>query len=148
MQLEVQWLIVCVSIGFKLFTDISCLPALYARYGGNVVVQLQGTKRWLLYPPGDSGSMYLTRIPYEESSVFSMVSVTNPDHSKFPRFSENEAVLAVVEAGDVLVIPRHWWHDVRFFLLLPWTSSPTVRPITATVHESSRRALERKLVMH
>lgn len=43
------------------------------------VAQLQGKKRWLLYPPADTGNLYPTRVPYEESSVFSRVDARAPD---------------------------------------------------------------------
>ncbi|MCI4378356.1 hypothetical protein PGIGA_G00214880 [Pangasianodon gigas] len=54
-------------------------------YGCNLVFQIQGRKRWHLFPPDDTECMYPTRIPYEESSVFS----------------------------QVLFVPRHWWHYVE-----------------------------------
>lgn len=43
------------------------------------VAQLHGKKRWLLYPPADTANLYPTRIPYEESSVFSRVDARAPD---------------------------------------------------------------------
>ena len=43
------------------------------------VAQLHGRKRWLLYPPADTANLYPTRVPYEESSVFSRVDARAPD---------------------------------------------------------------------
>ena len=43
-------------------------------------------KRWVLFPPENSRGMYPTRIPYEESSVFSQVDLAHPDLGKFPLF--------------------------------------------------------------
>ncbi|XP_040296803.1 HSPB1-associated protein 1 isoform X2 [Bufo bufo] len=54
-------------------------------YGCNLVLQVQGRKTWRLFPPEDTAYLYPTRIPYEESSVFS----------------------------KVLVVPRRWWHYVE-----------------------------------
>jgi len=51
----------------------------YDTYGCNLVAQIYGRKRWVLYPPSQTHCMYPTRIPYEESSVFSQVSVRSPD---------------------------------------------------------------------
>lgn len=57
--------------------DVSCLNQkclLHAQ-----VAQLYGRKRWLLYPPADTAVLAPTRIPYEESSVFSQVDGRAPD---------------------------------------------------------------------
>ena len=62
-------------------------PCHYDTYGCNFVAQLSGEKRWVLYSPGDSESLYPTRVPYEESSVFSRVSVVDPDLKTFPKFA-------------------------------------------------------------
>ena len=46
-------------------------------------------KKWILFPPSDSECMYPTRIPYEESSVFSLVNIARPDLDKHPLFQVN-----------------------------------------------------------
>lgn len=75
----------------------SFTPCHFDTYGCNLVAQLWGQKRWLLYPPWVSGphkhavprlhstaalpqeSLKLcpTRVPFEESSVFSSINVTS-----------------------------------------------------------------------
>ncbi len=61
-------------------------PCHYDTYGCNIVAQLSGTKRWTLFSPVDSDYLYPTRVPYEESSVFSSVNVVSPDLEKYPLF--------------------------------------------------------------
>ena len=56
-------------------------------YGCNLVAQIYGTKKWTLFPPNETPNLYPTRIPYEESSVFSQVNVTDPDLRRFPAFA-------------------------------------------------------------
>lgn len=56
-------------------------------YGCNLVAQIYGKKKWTLFPPGQTPNLYPTRIPYEESSVFSQVHITNPDLTRFPAFA-------------------------------------------------------------
>ena len=63
-------------------------PCHYDTYGCNLVGQLWGKKRWVLFPPEDSGKLYPTRVPYEESSVFSSVNVVCPDLDAYPEFAE------------------------------------------------------------
>ncbi|XP_058247558.1 HSPB1-associated protein 1 homolog isoform X1 [Hemibagrus wyckioides] len=92
-------------------------------YGYNLVFQIQGRKCWHLFPPDDTECMYPTRIPYEESSVFSQVNVMRPDMHRFPAFRRARAHLVTLEPGQVLFVPRHWWHYVE-----------SVDPVTVSVN--------------
>ena len=51
------------------------------------MAQIYGQKKWTLFPPEETPKLYPTRIPYEESSVFSQVNIDNPDLSRFPAFA-------------------------------------------------------------
>lgn len=68
-------------------SDEAYTPCHYDTYGCNLVAQLYGKKRWLLFPPKDTNHLYPTRIPYEESSIFSKVNIQNPDYKKHPSYS-------------------------------------------------------------
>nr|XP_057937951.1 HSPB1-associated protein 1 homolog [Doryrhamphus excisus]XP_057937952.1 HSPB1-associated protein 1 homolog [Doryrhamphus excisus] len=92
-------------------------------YGCNLVLQVQGRKRWHLFPPEDTSKLYPTRIPYEESSVFSRVDVLHPDLKRFPAFRSARAHTVTLQPGQVLYVPRHWWHYVE-----------SVDPITVSVN--------------
>ncbi|GAB1600352.1 hypothetical protein Ahia01_000313000 [Argonauta hians] len=85
----------------------------YDTYGFNLVAQLHGRKRWVLFPPEDTNNLYPTRIPYEESSVFSEVNIKVPDVAKYPKFKDCHAYVVTLNAGQVLYVPRHWWHFVE-----------------------------------
>ncbi|KAM5153008.1 HSPB1-associated protein 1 [Mantella aurantiaca] len=82
-------------------------------YGCNLVLQVEGRKRWHLFPPEDTDHLYPTRIPYEESSIFSRVNVVNPDRSRYPSFSNAHPHVVTLHPGQVLFVPRHWWHYVE-----------------------------------
>uniref|UniRef100_H3DE34 Hspb associated protein 1 n=1 Tax=Tetraodon nigroviridis TaxID=99883 RepID=H3DE34_TETNG len=92
-------------------------------YGYNLVLQVQGRKRWHLFPPEDTRKLYPTRIPYEESSVFSRVDVLQPDLRRFPAFRGARAHVVTLQPGQVLYVPRHWWHYVE-----------SVDPVTVSVN--------------
>ena len=97
-------------------SDGSCTPCHYDSYGTNVVAQLHGSKLWRCFRPGSE--LYPTRRPYEESSVFSSVPMatwplTEPVASQFPLAVSATAWECVLESGDVLLMPRHWWHYVE-----------------------------------
>ena len=73
--------------------------------------QLWGTKQWRLFAPTNNG-LYPTRIPYEESSVYSQVNVASPDFDMNPRFRDMVHHIVTLTPGDILFVPRHWWHHV------------------------------------
>ena len=68
-------------------SDEAYTPCHYDTYGCNLVAQIWGRKKWTLFPPSDSPHLYPTRVPYEESSVFSQVNVACPDLERHPDFA-------------------------------------------------------------
>ncbi|KAM8934057.1 HSPB1-associated protein 1 [Pelodytes ibericus] len=82
-------------------------------YGCNLVLQVEGRKTWHLFPPEDTAHLYPTRIPYEESSIFSNVNIVSPDWSRFPLYSKARPHVVTLHPGQVLVVPHHWWHYVE-----------------------------------
>ena len=61
-------------------------PCHYDTYGCNLVAQLWGTKEWILFSPDDHHKLYPTRVPFEESSVFSRVNIKSPQINKYCDF--------------------------------------------------------------
>ena len=66
-------------------------------------------KRWHLFPPEDTPFLYPTRIPYEESSVFSKINVVNPDLKRFPQFRKARRHMVTLSPGQVMGTLKHWW---------------------------------------
>ncbi|XP_037542711.1 HSPB1-associated protein 1 homolog [Nematolebias whitei] len=104
-------------------TEGANTPCHLDTYGFNLVLQVQGRKRWHLFPPDDTSNLYPTRIPYEESSIFSQVDVLRPDLKRFPEFQRARAHIVTLQPGQVLFVPRHWWHYVE-----------SVDPLTVSVN--------------
>ncbi|XP_028991592.1 HSPB1-associated protein 1 homolog isoform X1 [Betta splendens] len=104
-------------------TEGANTPCHMDSYGCNLVLQVQGRKRWHLFPPEDTANLYPTRIPYEESSVFSRVDVLRPELGRFPAFRRARPHVVTLQPGQVLYVPRHWWHYVQ-----------SVDPITVSVN--------------
>ncbi|XP_017879809.1 HSPB1-associated protein 1 isoform X2 [Ceratina calcarata] len=84
-------------------------------YGCNLVAQIHGRKEWLLFPPNATNFLQPTRIPYEESTVYSKYNffcATKEDETKILKLEEGPR-LVTLEPGDVLFVPPGWWHYVE-----------------------------------
>ncbi|XP_971977.1 HSPB1-associated protein 1 isoform X2 [Tribolium castaneum] len=78
-------------------------------YGCNIVVQIHGRKQWILFPPDEN--LKPTRIPYEESSIYSKLNFFSPMITDFDGVGNCRRV--VLEPGDALFVPHKWWHYVE-----------------------------------
>jgi hypothetical protein len=78
----------------------------------NLFAQVVGRKQVLLYPPRDVLNLY-PLAPYSRLPHYSRVDAEHPDVERFPRLRRTRPMRALVEAGDLLFIPRLWWHQVR-----------------------------------
>ncbi|GLH01054.1 lysine-specific demethylase 8-like [Gryllus bimaculatus] len=77
----------------------------------NLLTQVVGAKRVLLYAPEVSAALY----PHEEPllSNTAQVDPENPDYTSFPDFQKAQAWECTLKPGDMLYIPPRWWHHVR-----------------------------------
>ncbi|BFZ08121.1 hypothetical protein BsWGS_11160 [Bradybaena similaris] len=83
-------------------------------YGFNLITQICGRKLWILFPPEDGGYLYPTRVPYEESSIFSEVNIRKPNLQSHPQFKQlSHPYVVTLQPGQTLYVPRHWWHYVE-----------------------------------
>lgn len=78
----------------------------------NLLAQLAGRKRVVLFPPSQSFLLYPYAVGHPCDN-FSMVDVSDPDLERFPALRHACGYEAVLEPGDVLFIPRYWWHYVE-----------------------------------
>jgi len=94
-------------------------------------------KTWLLFPPEDLNRLHPTRVPYEESSVYSSINFSSQSCLQaylqgkmrlqciyinllarrlnfFLTELKNCSPLKVtLEPGDCLYVPPEWWHFVQ-----------------------------------
>ncbi|XP_014254081.1 HSPB1-associated protein 1 [Cimex lectularius] len=91
-------------------TEGAHTPCHIDTYGCNFVAQLYGRKTWLLFNPSEIGRLRPTRVPYEESSIYSDFNFFCTCN-EFPNI--NEGKIITLEPGDVLYVPKRWWHFVQ-----------------------------------
>uniref|UniRef100_A0A0C9S089 Hspbap1 protein n=1 Tax=Fopius arisanus TaxID=64838 RepID=A0A0C9S089_9HYME len=84
-------------------------------YGSNLIAQTHGRKQWLLFPPDSGKILQETRVPYEESTIYSRLNFFCPSTYEEDCLLKIERgpMRVVLTPGDVLFVPRGWWHFVE-----------------------------------
>ncbi|XP_033100128.1 tRNA wybutosine-synthesizing protein 5-like isoform X2 [Anneissia japonica] len=72
----------------------------------NILIQVNGRKRVVLFSPKDALNLYLVG---DKSEV---IDIDNPDYTKYPLFKNATWHECLLEPGDVLFIPALWFHNV------------------------------------
>lgn len=105
--------------------EISCLPTLwigsmgansvchYDSYGVNIVCQVFGKKRWMLWPPNMTDTLHPTRLPFEESTIWSKIDILKEYKNNKNSKLFTSCIDICLDKGDILVVPKHWWHFVE-----------------------------------
>jgi Cupin-like domain len=79
----------------------------------NILAQIRGRKRIILFPPKNLSNYY----PYvkPKGAVLSQLehNIRQPDFKKFPKFKNAQPVEYVLQEGEMIHIPAFWWHDVE-----------------------------------
>ncbi|CAH1169652.1 unnamed protein product [Phaedon cochleariae] len=78
----------------------------------NLFAQIHGYKRCILFSPDQFEYLYPHPV-YHPHDRQSMVDFERPDYARFPKFRNVRGVETVIEPGDVLYIPKYWWHHVE-----------------------------------
>jgi hypothetical protein len=79
----------------------------------NLLAHLHGRKTVTLYGPEQTDLLYPETRESVDDGNYSAVDVFNPDRQQHPRFFEAQPMVAELVPGDLLYIPRGWWHWVR-----------------------------------
>jgi hypothetical protein len=108
-----------VAIHYDLMENVGCVVA--------------GRRRFTVFPPEQLANLYPG--PFEltpAGTPVSMVDEQFPDLERYPRFAEAaaHAQSAVLEPGDAIYLPFHWWHSVdslervNMFVNYWWNDAP------------------------
>ncbi|XP_014276965.1 tRNA wybutosine-synthesizing protein 5 [Halyomorpha halys] len=72
----------------------------------NILIQVSGTKRVVLFDPNDAPYMYLNG---DKSEV---MNIDSPDVTLYPNFPRAVQYICELQPGDSLYIPAFWFHNV------------------------------------
>ena len=99
----------------------------------NVGCVVAGRRRFTLFPPEQLPNLYPGPLELTPAGTpISMVELADPDLERFPRYAQAAAAAqgAVLEPGDAIYIPFHWWHGVdslepvNLFVNYWWNDAP------------------------
>lgn len=91
------------------------------------LMQVYGQKEFIIYPPNQEKFLY----PSPEKENLSQVnSVDKPDLQKFPLFAKAEPTVFILQPGEMLFIPSHWWHTTKML-------SPSISISANVVNQSN-----------
>ena len=81
-------------------------------YADGLLAQICGQKFVQLVSPEQSACMYLST-KFDYGSKLSQIDSRQYDPQKFPRFAEVRMQTSHLDPGQMLYIPRGWWHEVE-----------------------------------
>lgn len=81
-------------------------------WADNVFAQIAGRKFFKLVSYDQRNLMYPSS-KYDSNTLMSSVNVDDYDQQRFPEFAKVNAMYALLEPGEMIFIPRGYWHHVR-----------------------------------
>jgi hypothetical protein len=88
-----------------------CVSPLHYDKSHNFFYQIMGRKELILFSPSDGKFLYPDTQP--NFIHISLINLDNPDIIAYPLFKNAQGYRVIVNPGDVLYLPLHWWHQVR-----------------------------------
>jgi hypothetical protein len=82
----------------------------------NLACVVAGTRRVTLFPPEVTHRLYMGPIDFTMAGQpVSLAAAAGEDDERYPLFRgvRNEALVAELQAGDAIYIPKLWWHQVE-----------------------------------
>jgi hypothetical protein len=91
------------------------------------LMQVFGRKQYIVYSPDQEPFLYVSP---NKRNLSLLNSVDRPDLEKFPLFAKAVPTTFVLEPGELLFVPSHWWHTARIL-------SPSITISVNVVNESN-----------
>ncbi|MEM9942734.1 MAG: cupin-like domain-containing protein [Planctomycetota bacterium] len=81
-------------------------------WGDNILAQISGRKKIHLVAPQYTPSMYVSR-KFDQGTTISEVNLNDWDPNRFPKFQHVPVTELILHPGEMIFIPRGWWHHVE-----------------------------------
>ncbi|CAG0883921.1 unnamed protein product [Darwinula stevensoni] len=78
----------------------------------NLFCQVEGRKRCILFPPDQFSCLYPYPV-YHPHDRQSQVDLERIDYVRFPKARDLHGYEAIICPGDILFIPKYWWHHIE-----------------------------------
>lgn len=74
------------------------------------LMQIYGSKEYVLFSPEQEPFLY----PSPERENLSLImNLESPSFEKFPLFANAVPTKVILDPGELLFVPSHWWHTVK-----------------------------------
>ena len=88
------------------------ISGLHADNVNNMYAQIKGRKLFIIAPPRFNKSLYPSK-KYIPGAIGSQVDLNNYTPNKFPAVREVAFNHVILGPGDILFLPKKWWHYVE-----------------------------------
>lgn len=88
------------------------VTGLHFDWADNTLAQIRGHKAITLVSPDQSPLLYRSE-KFDLLAVSSSVDIDHYDRGRFPLFERAKLQQATLHEGEMLFIPRGWWHHIR-----------------------------------
>ena len=83
-------------------------------HGYAFLFQIYGSKTYVMYSPDQTSFLYPT-VPADKfiANTSAVEDIEHPDLEKYPLFARAEQMRCVLRQGEMLFMPRGWWHTAQ-----------------------------------
>ena len=74
------------------------------------LMQIYGRKEYVVFPPDQERFLYPSS---EQKNLSLLKNIEQPDLKQFPLFAKAVPTKFILEPGELLFVPSHWWHTVK-----------------------------------
>jgi hypothetical protein len=103
------------SVGARLWVGHASKVAVHYDAMDNIACVVAGRRRFTLYPPEAIAKLYIGPIDHTMAGQpVSLAASSPPDPARYPLFEavRDTALVADLEPGDALYLPKLWWHGI------------------------------------